>query len=616
MRSATPTLNAATSAGRSAWPGPLVALALALGLFATWLAAHAYLGIRHDAIFYSFLALARLSPEALGGDLFVRYGSQDAWTLFSPLYAALVARLGLENAALLLALVGQALFWIAAARLCARLLDDRQRWFAFALLLAWPGAYGSHDVFAYAEFFVSPRIFAEAAVLAALAATLGGRLRSVALPALAAGFVLHPIMAMPGALATGLLAQPARGVRWLAGLLAAGTLLAAAIAAFAPVGPLALFDPEWLAIVRERSPYLFIDTWSLLDWQRAAVPLATLGVALAVLGPGPLHELARAALAVAFAGLVLAALFSTVLPLVLGVQGQAWRWSWIAKLVAVVALVPLAVALWPRGGAGRGTLALLALAWTGSEDSLGLPAALVALGCALTMRTRPRAAAWAAWAATALLAVPLASVSGLGPSIALAAAALAGVALVLWARGRGVAALAALGVVSAAAAGVSLRATLERPDAVRFTPAALAAFEGWRARIPRDRSVLWAESGTGAWFLLGRRNYLSASQTVGVVFSRRAALELRERAAAVDEYKSAAAYLGWRPTGTFDPQLTPALAQRLCNLPELDYIVRDRDLPRPSSETWVGGALDDYELIDCRDVRDGRWHGTVARGAT
>jgi hypothetical protein len=413
-------------------------------------------------------------------------------------------------------------------------------------------------------------------------------------------------MTLPGALTVALLALPSRGPGWLVALLAAGAAAAIAVAAFAPLGPIAMFDAEWLAIVRERSPYLFLDTWSLVDWQRAVVPGATLALALVVLEPGRMRELARAALTVAVAGILLAVLFSTVAPLVLGIQGQAWRWTWIAKLAAVIALVPLADGLWRRGAAARGVLALLALAWLGSEDALGLPAALLALACGLVQRRRPRAAGLAAWGSAALLAVPVLSLTALGSSAALAAAALAGVWLLRRATAHGIAAVAALACACAAAAGGSLRMALERPDAVRFTPAAIDAFASWRERIGPQRTVLWAESGTGTWFLLGRRNYISASQTVGVVFSRRAALEMRRRAEAIDPYKPAVAFMGWRPAAEFDPQLTPALARRLCGLPELDFIVRDRDLPIASSDTWVGGALGDYELVDCRDVREGR----------
>ena len=53
---------------------------------ATWALSHRYLGLFHDARLYTLQALARLHP-ALSADVFLRFGSQDRFTIFSPLYA-------------------------------------------------------------------------------------------------------------------------------------------------------------------------------------------------------------------------------------------------------------------------------------------------------------------------------------------------------------------------------------------------------------------------------------------------------------------------------------------------------------------------------------------------
>ena len=47
-------------------------------------------------------ALAHLKPDLLSNDIFLRFGSQDNYTLFSPLYAAVISLLGVEPAASLL----------------------------------------------------------------------------------------------------------------------------------------------------------------------------------------------------------------------------------------------------------------------------------------------------------------------------------------------------------------------------------------------------------------------------------------------------------------------------------------------------------------------------------
>jgi len=55
---------------------------------ATWALSHSYRGIFHDAGLYTLQALARLHPDSLPEDVFLKFGSQDGFTIFSPIYAA------------------------------------------------------------------------------------------------------------------------------------------------------------------------------------------------------------------------------------------------------------------------------------------------------------------------------------------------------------------------------------------------------------------------------------------------------------------------------------------------------------------------------------------------
>ena len=95
---------------------PLILMTMA----AFWLAGHPWRGIWHDNILYAGQALRRLYPLNFQHDLYFLHGSQDAFTIFSPVYAAAIAALGLPGATLLLLVAGYAL-WIAAA---AYLLSD------------------------------------------------------------------------------------------------------------------------------------------------------------------------------------------------------------------------------------------------------------------------------------------------------------------------------------------------------------------------------------------------------------------------------------------------------------------------------------------------------------
>src|SRR5208283_3599297 len=86
---------------------PGMAVLALLGV-ATWALSHAYAGIFHDAGLYTLQALARLRPGSLSSDVFLKFGSQDRFTLFSPIYAASAQWLGVEPAAATLTLASQA----------------------------------------------------------------------------------------------------------------------------------------------------------------------------------------------------------------------------------------------------------------------------------------------------------------------------------------------------------------------------------------------------------------------------------------------------------------------------------------------------------------------------
>ena len=89
----------------------------ALGVLA-WLLCHPYQGFFHDANLYALQALAQLDPDALSHDVFLSHGSQDRFTLFSPLYAGVITLLGLDRAAALLTLLSQA--GLCGGRGCSR----------------------------------------------------------------------------------------------------------------------------------------------------------------------------------------------------------------------------------------------------------------------------------------------------------------------------------------------------------------------------------------------------------------------------------------------------------------------------------------------------------------
>ena len=125
----------------------LVAIVCVLGLALN----HPYEGLFHDARLYLLQSLSHLSPASLTADVFLRYGSQDAYTLFTAVVAALIPPLGAEHAAALLTCLSQ-LALLAAAGLLTRVLVPRSpALLGVAVLISSSGIYGSHRVFTVIE---------------------------------------------------------------------------------------------------------------------------------------------------------------------------------------------------------------------------------------------------------------------------------------------------------------------------------------------------------------------------------------------------------------------------------------------------------------------------------
>jgi hypothetical protein len=94
-------------------PSHTARLTAVIALAAIWLLTHRYFGIQHDGQFYAVQALARIDPAAYAHDIFFSFGSQDNYSLFSPIYAWLIGTTGLDRAAFVL-LAGAHLAWALA----------------------------------------------------------------------------------------------------------------------------------------------------------------------------------------------------------------------------------------------------------------------------------------------------------------------------------------------------------------------------------------------------------------------------------------------------------------------------------------------------------------------
>ncbi len=360
---------------------------------AVWLLSRPYNGIVHDSRIYIGRALANLDPTGVGRDALFAFDGQTKFTLYTALIQPLVRMAGASQASVLLTLAELLLWLAAAAWLVRRFAPETGATATTAALICaavLPAAYGPLGVLSFGESFATPRCLAEAAVLGALPALLGGR--SLLCWALLAGAaLLHPIMALAGCGAA-FLVLASEDRRWwaLAGAGVGAAILAALTHWMQARAALAPFDPAWLAIVKLRTPYLFERAWPIKAWSDTGVGLTTLVVAIP-LAQGRVRTLLFAVVVVASSALTLTFVGSDLAASKLLVQLQFWRALWLVQALAVL-VTPFCIAQ-SFSSAGRDCRSAVVLMLGGwclfDTPALAIPCCALAL-LAVTSRRHPR----------------------------------------------------------------------------------------------------------------------------------------------------------------------------------------------------------------------------------
>jgi hypothetical protein len=521
---------------------PLPGLLSVLSLAALWLLGRRYAGITHDATLYVAQGLRRLDPQIFARDLFFAHGSQDAYSVFSLLYAPLIAALGPAGAAMALTALGQLAFLAAAWALARQLSAGSTRWWSMALLAVISGYYGGVGVFRIAEPFATARSLAEPLAVLALACTLASWHRT-AFAALAVCALVHPLVAAPTLAVLLLWHAGHHSGRWRA-LLTAFAVLALAGAAFD-----VRLDGLWREALVERSPHLFLSEWHLADWARLAWGLCVVGLACAYLSPQA-RRLATAIVAVTLAGIAASGVTVDLLDGAHAASVQAWRAHWLLQMLAIM-LVPVAVAgLWRSGPAARAAAACVAASCAFGRVELPAAAMLAVTALALAAAER-RLPGWMSERAfrTVLVAAIAAAATGLlfevQSRLPTAYMTLDGTT-----GDRYLPAMTSVGALLPLAAFLWLLAHSRFSRAAPAAVAVLLAFAllAWDGRKPFSRSieqastqgrswrhppagaqVFWPAPSTPAWLLLGTPNWFSADQGAGIVFSRETALQYAAR---------------------------------------------------------------------------------------
>lgn len=618
---------------RSAPHSYLVAVTLALLLALLWVILRGYQGFAGDAQIYAFQALARIHP-ALSADLYLQNTSQDRYTVFSPVYAWFIGWFGLETAARLLTLVFTAWLIAAAWKLAEALTANgaannaarAAAWLGAAFLVISAGDFGAAGVFRIADSFLTARLPAEALVVTALCCYATGR-RGLAFCSVTAALFVHPLMALPGLLLLLCLwlSIPVSLMGAICGVFAALGISLAATALPVAAHVFAVMDADWLEVVQERSQFLFPQLWSVHDWDINLRPFLYLLFMAAAMNGERIRRICIAGLIVGGCGLSVSLIGCTIGPVAILVQGQAWRWGWIACFLSILLLPAVLLRISRDETCGPLCAVLLLGGWLISALG-GSLCILLALGLWLVRNhVSKRAIPYFRW---------LAVMSAVG--------------VLVWvfnnSLDRGSMTLSSMGHVPAVKLAASLLVVLcwrlqsARPWAPLMLSAGLliasmfivpmsfsharalgseldaAKFSDWSGEIPPTSTVLVAPAhdvGSFVWFTLKRPNYLALDQSAGVVFSRDTALEIRRRSLVLlplteqtwkilsHNRRHMAKFKETSPTRP----LTAASLIEVCSDPKLGFVISPEDVGFGAMRHTQEGPWKDWNLYDCRRAR-------------
>jgi hypothetical protein len=609
---------------------------LALLPVALWSLTHQYHGLVGDSELYAVQALARNDPS-LAHDVFLSGASQDRFTVFSPIYSVFIWILGLRTAAISLLVLFKVCFYGAIWAFSRRLYDSRTATLTTALAIVIPGEYGAYHVFHIAEDMLTARTLAEALAMTALSFHVYGR-KTAALGVATFALCLHALMALPMVL---LLLGLSAGVRaTIVGALVIVTsvLIAALAAALAPHWTpsfLAVMDPGWLEMVRERSQFVFLQLWRLRDWELNIQPLLSLLLTMVVLCDARIRALCGSALTVGVAGLALALVAGVIGPVAILLQGQAWRWLWVPHLVGLLLVVPTVFYLWRSGECGPLCAVLLLVGWLFAATG-GVYWVAASLSLWAGRRHVPESAGpYLRFSALAMGALVIAWIFAHGwPTLTSSLAAsgiedkslyiarrimgLDGVPvifafLVYYAivRSRSIAVAPAIALALGTVTAFAAPGALEDGRA-EGSAAQIAEFADWRGAIPPGANVFVASryySAGFSWFTLQRPSYLTVDQSSGVVFSSATAAEIRRRSEVLRPIEEPDWRLLTRRAthgARYDARALPLTKDRLvliCADPVLDFVVAQEDVGLgPPMRHDRSGPWNGWNLYDCKRV--------------
>jgi hypothetical protein len=617
-------LLANPAAGRTRQAGPgappaLVTVSLVLLIAELWLTTRYYRGIVGDARFYMVQALREIDPSRFADDLYFRFGSQDRYTIFTRLYAPLVAHWGIGATAMVCTIAGQ-LLWLGGLIYCAGGLI-RHRSYALLAVAAAIILPNTSPLFGYGDEFVTPRLFAEGLSLLAFGLLVRGHSwRALAVLAVAAA--LHPLTALPGLGFALLYLAIGRRLWWIA--IAVGTAAAVGLS-LTDVQPFAAlrstFDPAWFDVVRVRDLQCLVSAWPADAYFRVFETTALAVLALAV-APQWERRFLGVALGVGLGGIAVALIGGDLARNVLIVQIQPWRSMWLLTVLAQFYAVPTLIRLRAQGR-GFDVVVLMFVTALGSDIASRFSATIVFAAAPLMLATMAlalwqmrtgrlpsqsiRSLGLFAVATVCAIAIVLCGV----PAVLLriwpqefdrlvcsaVLLALSATIMALWLR-RPALPNARLGYWLAGASALLMVAAGVNWDGrspwTKFIESPAPPPNSLATLLPQDASVYWEGGLELLWFKLQRPSFFSCGQGTGIVFFRGTAMAFRDSGEGLWPLRVAdfgSSILCPNLNTAAKPERTRADLQYACeHQPHLDYLVLTRPVVGVGATIWRAPA--------------------------
>jgi hypothetical protein len=238
-----------------------------------------YRGIIQDAHIYMGRALADPDLDGVGRDLMFVHDGQFGFSVFRLAAAAIVWSFALAAAAKILAILAAFAWFFGVRAVAQQFASGATVWVAVIFVVLLPNAYGAPYPLGFAELIAIPRPFAEASVLAGLAAFAAHR-DGVAFLFIAGATLLHPIMALAG-FAVVLVVLGWEDKRWFWFFTPAAALVILVGWLGVPLVDRLFIavDPALRSLHESRSPFLFPSLWPLESFPPLIAEATTLVIA-------------------------------------------------------------------------------------------------------------------------------------------------------------------------------------------------------------------------------------------------------------------------------------------------------------------------------------------------